>query len=164
MRRAGGFTLMEMMIVITLIGILAGMALNSFRYLSATTRIKGAGTDLYLALIKARNEAVKRNRLVAIVKNSAGWQAGWQIIADQNSDGTYSPAAPDRLLSDAGAEQNVNITMADNQVVFLASGRILGTAPVFTITSSEDATKKRCVKADLTGKPYVSDPGTGTCS
>jgi type IV fimbrial biogenesis protein FimT len=161
MRRASaGFTLTELLIVIAIMGVLVAMALPGFGYLSATTKVKNASTEVYLALMRARSEAVKRNRSVSIVANPAGWQAGWQIIADGNNDGDFDDVASedDRLVSDQGELKRVSIAMASTSVVFRPTGRIAGAAPSFAVTS-EDSDRKvdlqRCVQADLTGRPYV---------
>jgi type IV fimbrial biogenesis protein FimT len=160
-RAASGFTLLEMMIVIAILGIVAAIAFPSFTYLSANTKIKNASTELYLALIRARNEAVKRNRLVSVTRNAGGWAAGWQIIADQNNDGDFVDAE-DRVLVDAGALKRITITASQASIVFMASGRVQGTGtPTLEVVSQENPGMKRCITADLTGKPYTKE---GPCS
>jgi type IV fimbrial biogenesis protein FimT len=163
MRRAAGFTMLEVMITMIIIGILAAVALPSFGYLSANTKLKGASTELYLALIRARAEAVKRNRTVAVVATSGdenNWQAGWQVIADANRDGDYADVAGggDRLVFEQKALQRVTIKMALDTVEYRPTGRIVGAVPPAFDVAADSAkydSLKRCVSADLTGRPFV---------
>ena len=160
-RRSSGFTILELMIVVALIGVLASLALPSFGYLAANTKVKGASTELYLALIRARAESVKRNRSVTIVATSGNkddWDAGWQIIVDANNDGDFADVAADddRLVSQQGEVKRVTIKMAAAGVVFRPTGRISGAAPAFDVASGDpDHDLKRCVSADLTGRAYI---------
>ena len=158
MRRAvAGFTLLEALMVMAIIGIMAAIALPGLGQLSASTKVKNASTELYLALIRARSEAVKRNRSVAVAAVDAGnWDAGWQIIADTDKDGAFEPDA-DRVVIEQGPLQRVAITMADDSVVFRPTGRISGDAPAFDLVSEDPdyADLKRCVSADLTGRPFI---------
>lgn len=166
-RGMAGFTILELMAVVTVLAILTAIALPGFGYLAASTKVKGASTELYLAMIRGRAEAVKRNRSVAIRATSGdenNWSAGWQIIADANNDGDFNDVATDddRLIYTQGELQRVTITMADDVVVFRPTGRITGTAPEFEVTS-EDRDRHvdliRCVETDLTGRPYVKQAG-----
>lgn len=145
--------------VMAIIGILASIAIPGFGFLAASTKVKGASTELYLAMVRARSEAVKRNRAVSIVANPDGWQAGWQIVADGNNDGDFDDTPdPDRIVIQQGELKRVSITTADDSVVFRPTGRVSGAAPAFEVTS-EDQDRKvdllRCVEVDLTGRPYV---------
>lgn len=159
-RGAAGFTVLELLTVIAVMGILAAIAIPGFGYLAASTKVKGASTELYLAMVRARSEAVKRNRAAAVVAHADGWQAGWRVIADANNDGDFDDVAAntDRLVSTQGALARVTITMAGTSVIFRPTGRISGAVPAFQVTS-EDQDRKvgllRCVRTDLTGRPYV---------
>jgi type IV fimbrial biogenesis protein FimT len=160
MRGSAGFTVLELMMVITIMAILAAMAIPGFGFLAASTKVKGASTELYLALYRARAESVKRNRGVAVIATSgsaANWHDGWQIIADANNDGDYADVGSDddRLVAQQSA-QRVTISMDADNVVFRPNGRISGTAPAFDVASDDPEFElKRCVTADITGKPYI---------
>ena len=166
MRRASaGFTLLELMAVISIMAILAAIAIPGFGYLAASTKIKSASTELYLAMIRARGEAVKRNRAVSIVKTGSDWQSGWQIIADGNNDGDFDDVGADpgdRLVSEQGALKGVTITMAEDEVRFWPSGRVGFPDPpdpiefdVSGVNLDDKSELRRCVSADITGKPYI---------
>jgi type IV fimbrial biogenesis protein FimT len=159
-RGSAGFTMLELMAVITIMAILAALAIPGFGYLAANTKVKGASTELYLAMIRARSESVKRNRgvaLVAISGDEDNWQAGWQVIADGDNDGAFDPDDDDdRVVYQQGELKRVAITMADDTVVFRPTGRISGAAPEFDVASEDpEHDLKRCVSADLTGRPYI---------
>ena len=159
-RGSAGFTVLELMAVITIMAILAALAIPGFGYLAANTKVKGASTELYLAMIRARSESVKRNRgvaLVAISGDEDNWQAGWQVIADGDNDGAFDPDdADDRVVYTQGELKRVAISMAADTVVFRPTGRISGAAPEFDVASEDPAHDlKRCVSADLTGRPYI---------
>lgn len=159
-RGSAGFTVIELMAVITIMAILAALAIPGFGYLAASTKVKGASTEMYLALIRARSESVKRNRGVAVVATSGdenNWQAGWQIVADGDNDGVFDPGdADDRVISTQGELKRVSIVMATDNVVFRPTGRVSGAAPEFDVASEDPEFElKRCVSADLTGRPYI---------
>jgi prepilin-type N-terminal cleavage/methylation domain-containing protein len=74
-----GFSLVEMMIAIAIVGILAGIAMPAFRDMIHAQRIRGTATDLYMALLSARSEAMKRNASVSVVAAAGGWCDGWEV-------------------------------------------------------------------------------------
>lgn len=74
-----GFTLIEAIVVMTLMAILAGLSAASFSWLNQTTRIRSAAFDLVADLDFARSEAIKRNANVSISPVSGSWNNGWAI-------------------------------------------------------------------------------------
>ncbi len=61
-RRAGGFTLIEIIIVMVIISVLAGIAAPSFLDYLKSRRLSGATIQLYGDLMNARQQSVTQNR------------------------------------------------------------------------------------------------------
>jgi prepilin-type N-terminal cleavage/methylation domain-containing protein len=61
---ARGFTLIEMVVVVAIVGILVGLGASNYSAWITNSRIRTAAETLASGLNTARNEAIKRNRLV----------------------------------------------------------------------------------------------------
>ena len=79
-----GFTLIEAMVVISIMAILAGTSVSSFVWLNQSTQIRGATFDLIADLDFARSEAVKRNADVVVAPRNGDWVNGWTITFGAN--------------------------------------------------------------------------------
>jgi type IV fimbrial biogenesis protein FimT len=79
-----GFTLIEAMVVISIMAILAGTSVSSFVWLNQSTQIRGATFDLIADLDFARSEAVKRNANVVVAPRDGDWVNGWTITFNAN--------------------------------------------------------------------------------
>ncbi len=85
---------MELMVVIAIIGIMAGIALPNILAWQTNLRLKAAARDLYSNIQKAKVEAVKRNQNVVIAINKVNCSSGlpspgggYQIFVDDGSGG-----------------------------------------------------------------------------
>lgn len=131
------------MVAVAVVGILSAMAAPSFSDLIAKQRAKAAATDLYLALAKARSEAIKRNSNVTLSPKSGNWAGGWDIV---------NPSDATAKLEDHNAVTGATIT-GPASVVYLTTGRVRGsTKPEFDI-SVTGSSAHICVSVDLSGLP-----------
>ncbi|MED5510777.1 MAG: GspH/FimT family pseudopilin [Pseudomonadota bacterium] len=88
-----GFTVIELMIVLSVLAIISATALPSFKNTLTQLEIDGQIDELVSMIYRARSEAIKRNRVVTVCKsidkNSCGgtWSDGWIVFEDKNADG-----------------------------------------------------------------------------
>jgi type IV fimbrial biogenesis protein FimT len=157
--RSAGFTAVELIVTITIIGVLLALAAPGFRQLTLNQGVKSAAFDLFSALQYARSEAIKRPGETVTLKAGASsdgaWSTGWRIL-----DG-----AGDQIRSWSIAS---NITVADTnstpltQITFAKDGHLTVTPKLqVSSTSTVAGVGPRCVKVDLMGRPYAS---MGACS
>lgn len=154
-----GFTLIEALTTIVIIGVLAGLAVPSFSRLIDNQRVRNASFDLSSALLFAREEATKRNANVTIKATSNAsnnWQSGWQI--------TYNNGGGDVVLQNQSAYTNVTISANNSNyssIVFGHSGRVSNmsgnTTPSFMLTSvGGSGHTTRCLLVDASGRVNVT--------
>lgn len=151
--RAEGFTLLELMIVVAIVGILAAAAGPSISQMLANERVRGAAFDVQSSLLRARSEALTRNVSVTISPVSGNWSSGWSIPDPANA-GFY--------IEQHDAAKNVSI-IGPNSVVYTGIGRLSAATNSFDI-SSNGASARRCVSIELTGRPKTKPCAcTSTC-
>lgn len=94
-RRQTGFTLVELIITMTILGILTAMAVPSFREFTLDNRVGGTHSDLVGALNVARMESLRRGVQVVVCTStdkqtcseSTSWANGWIVFNDINASG-----------------------------------------------------------------------------
>ncbi|HXY97501.1 MAG TPA: GspH/FimT family pseudopilin [Steroidobacteraceae bacterium] len=97
-----GFTLTEVLVVVTIVAILLGVGVPSYKYITNSYRLSAEMNSLVGDLMYARAEAIKEGQPVAVCVSSDGltcsgafsWQNGWIVFPDPNGAGAAdSPPA-----------------------------------------------------------------------
>lgn len=162
----GGFTLIELMVVLTIAGILAVLALPEMRNLVLTGRMKNLSLDIYTGLVLARSEAVKRNTgNISMVASAAGWQGGWTVCVDSNADGSCSGEVV--LSIEDAVDPSITLTgPAGNIVTYGRDGRATTGTASFRITAGANnrQVQMRCVDVSPSGRPNTSADSNATDS
>lgn len=139
-RAASGFSLIELMTVLTITALFLALAGPSFRNFIAGQRVKTASYDLSWMLAQARSEAVKRNANVVVAPATGGWQNGWTVSA-----GTTTVLQHEAFV-------DISIAGPVTALTYKSSGRLVASVNPFSITSSA-TTSARCISVDLSGLP-----------
>ena len=84
-----GFTIIEVMVVVAIIGVMAAIAVPSFVAAVTDYGLKSAARDLSSLMRKARSQAIKENREVVITfkfKETGQKTDGWYVFDADNSN------------------------------------------------------------------------------
>jgi type IV fimbrial biogenesis protein FimT len=125
-----GFTLIELMITLVILGILITVGVPSLADFVATQRVRTTASDLMADMAFARAEAIKESRRV-IMQRVAGatstWKDGWNICVDLNGDNTCSAGEIRKSATPLSGRTKMCATTAElgNNIVFRPDGRIV---------------------------------------
>lgn len=137
--KQAGFTLVEALVVIAILGIFTALAAPSFSNTIANMRIKSTSFDLVNDLNIARSEAIKRNAVVVLAAEGDDWNRGWRIT----TGGTT-------LKTHEALTGSVAIASGVTAINFQGNGRPTVEATL-SITSSLSGVTGRCVELLVSG-------------
>ena len=145
-----GVTMIELMIVVSIAGLMAALAAPSFADFISSTRLASTMSQLSSDLNRARSEAIKRNSRVLFCKsngtrtgcitNNAVYNAvpvvaankGWLLCYDQNNDDACDASTadtPNPIAQHSEFAQMTLVSTTADPIRFNANGT-QGTTPV----------------------------------
>lgn len=158
--KKGGVTIVELLVVLTIIGVLSQLVIGSYSKLLIRTRIYVATSELHASLLYARSEAIKHGGNVIICRSSnadsanpscdsdmsdgnlnSGWGAGWIIYKDRDQDGKLS--TEDTILRVRGKlfsssdQGSIIPSPKRKQIKFNEFGQVYGTFLQFKISQAK---------------------------
>ncbi len=141
-RRQAGVTLIEMMIVVMIIAIIAGVSFPAFTSGLSSVRLTSASGSAASFLTAAMNRVERREMPAAIV-----------ISPKENNLAMYTAASGDKAETALQMPQGVSIEGDEQRRFLLQPG---GTFPRITLVLRNDKGARRSVKIDpATGVPDI---------
>jgi len=148
--RQRGFTLVEMMVALSVSAVLLGVGVPSFKDFTANQSIRTASFTLSTDLMLARSEAIKRNGTVVIAANENDWSKGWQVTTQVDNEQLRDTKAI--------AHGVVTVGAAPASISFDSSGRVAGVVGIVRVGLRVETGSRvidRCISLDPSGMTKV---------
>lgn len=176
--RARGYTLIEVVVTLAILGILLALAVPAFAQWIGNVRIRSQAESIQNGLRQARQEAIKQNRAVAFALTAAAAPtctstastsgANWIVCTVGNSDIDGTGVTPTPIGIGYAHSTSLAVTADFSKVTFNGMGRTdqneIKTIDISngqTCETQEDQDgKSRCLKVLLApaGKVRMCDP------
>ena len=132
-RASAGFTAIELMVVVAIVGVLTALAAPSFTPLIERWRVREAAESITASVYLARSEAIKRGGNVVIRKNdnsatcangtaATDWGCGWNVFLDVNANGLQGTC----VATDTPNECSIQTVTAPTRVTVTLAGNVNG--------------------------------------
>lgn len=178
-RLSAGFTLLEMMLVITVAAVIMGLAIPNMRMFIWNNRMTAAANDMVVAVTAARSEAIKSRAQTLMCLSSnptattpscdGNGTQGWIVFVDRDSDATVD-SNEEVTLRHGSLPSALSVRLVPSNakyVAFAASGFRTAATPQLTSlvvcdqrgnTALYDSTQSaaRVVGIETTGRSRVS--------
>lgn len=178
-RRNAGFTLVELMVVLAILGVLLAVAAPAFSGVVNSMRLTTAANALFSSLLLARSEAIKRNSRSVVCKSATGlacasigsWEQGWIVFHDANNNAALDVG--EAVISrEQGVPASIRMTgnsPVANYVSYTSVGSASYTSGAFqagTFTAcvqSAGATEARQIVINISGRPRAVRTTVAKC-
>lgn len=172
-----GYTLIELLVTLSIIAILAAIAIPSFNGTMDRGKQSAALNGLLSELHLARSEAIKRSRQTVICPSSNGyscgaantWNTGWILFVDDNRDNSRDTdeellRISERLDAGLTIKSSGNLT---EYIRYRSNGMAIETGEL-TLCDPRGNDAAQAIIINSTGRPQVSDysaaGGSLTCN
>ncbi|MEZ5629792.1 MAG: GspH/FimT family pseudopilin [Burkholderiaceae bacterium] len=176
---ASGFTAIELLVVISILGILAALAAPSFKSLIEQWRVRQVAESLQSTLYFARSEAIRRSGGVVVQKlanntngcstasGSNDWGCGWFVCVDADNNNACSSTEQVLQRYDAPPRVETTRTSGGASISLNQWGTISGTFVGFSIVPQSASTADpaaRGVCMSSAGRVRIIPPADIPCT
>ena len=173
--RERGFTMVELMVVVAVMGVLAALAAPSFQPVIERWRVRSTADNIEHSMYYARSEAFKYGGGIVIARKTASgdctssgvtdWKCGWFVYRDINNNNAQdacvaSDADNECTLRDVDGSASVKLTIPSNVGYFnIDRWGVISNNGATTGVSAEIVAKGRALTDSSSSKVCI--PGTG---
>lgn len=169
--RQGGYTLGELLVAISVLGILTSVAVPGMQNVVLNNRRVSTTNDFVYTLQLARSEAIARNQRVTVCASRNGtnctsweyWSEGWIMFNDIDLDKAASSDG-EAILRKAVNEHEIDITpfRFRGSITYRPNGRAMGNTLAvddgeFVFCDRRGAEYARVIVIGATGRPQLSE-------
>ena len=163
-KRESGFSVVELMIAVSVGAILLTGVGPTFSAVVHKNRISAATTQLYVSLNAARSEALKRRSAVRVCpsadstscRDDGDWSDGWLIYEDVNTNNAPDAAEIIQLIDGLDGEINMQVSTALSEYVqFQPTGAAIGNGGntgEFRLCHSDSSVYSKAVNISVSGR------------
>jgi type IV fimbrial biogenesis protein FimT len=166
--RPRGFTLLELLMTITVAGVLLSIAVPSMASFLRSQRVVTAADSLNSAVAQARTIAAASNSYVSVAPIVTGdWQSGWRVFKEGGTpDGAYDASTDTLIVQYEQLQPDMNVTVATfpaglGYVSFSPVGysqSLPGKTQMSMTAGFQLGTNSRVVEVNLLGRARVCNP------
>jgi type IV fimbrial biogenesis protein FimT/type IV fimbrial biogenesis protein FimU len=162
--RRQGFTLVELMVSIAVVGVISAIALPSMSDFLVKMRVDNEISEMQRLLLTARNMAINTGKNTTVCPLTSGaCTNNWhnEISVFTNSDNTLATnnnfADPDELVKiKSEIKSGDKLQYSQNSVIYTPDGRLLTASANFRYCPKNKADESRGISISLSGRSYTS--------
>jgi type IV fimbrial biogenesis protein FimT len=159
-----GLTLIELLIVLSIAGILAAIGMPALGSMLARAHNESAESALQASLMHAREMAIMRNAHVIVCPSSDGqdcssgesWQGGWLVATDADRDNHPDHGSALAVFNAMPSGMHILASRGRPRIVFRPDGSAAGTNAQLTVCHTGDRRAGLAVVVSNSGRVRVA--------
>lgn len=162
-RDDGGFTLYELLLTVTLVGILATVSIPAFSTMLARNRQVTELNSLFHAIHLARKESIRRRQVMTVCASADGqscradtdWSTGWILFNNTDRDSPAQVDPGESVVRSHAVDASIRIT-ANRRAFTLRATYRRATNGTLVVCDREERVSPRALVISYTGRPRVA--------